>query len=187
MIRLAALVLLAVPALAQTPDSAEYRFASGGSLRLKLSAGEYTVRAGSGDRIRLRWSTRDAADAAKVRVTPQIGSSEATIETRGPRSDFRVEIEVPARTDLHIRLTAGDLKVLGIEGNKDVESRAGDLEIDVGHPDDYRRVDASVTFGDVQAQPFRVSTGGIWRSFKWDGPGRYDLHAHLFAGDVRLR
>ena len=185
---LASLFLFAMPIAAQAPpDVVEYDFVSGGAVRLKLAAGEYTVRAGAlPDRIRIRWSTREPEDRAKVRISSEIRGTEARVETRGPKN-FRVEIEVPARTDLHVRLSAGELKVLGIEGNKNIESRAGDVEIDVVQPDHYRRVDASVTFGGVEARPFAASKGGSGRSFKWKGPGSYDLHAHLFVGDLTLK
>ena len=83
-------------------------------------------------------------------------------------------------------LTAGDLTVDGIEGNKDIESHAGDLTIDVGRAEDYSHVDAALWAGDLEAPPFNVSKGGLFRSFDWKGGGAYTLHAHLKAGDLRL-
>jgi hypothetical protein len=69
---------------------------------------------------------------------------------------------LPTRSGLRVRLTAGDLTVEGIEGNKDIESHAGDLTIDVGRAEDYHRVDASLWAGDLQAPPFNVSKGGLF-------------------------
>jgi hypothetical protein len=53
--------------------------------------------------------------------------------------------------------------------------------------EDYSRVDASLWAGDLDAPPFNVSKGGLFRSFDWKGNGSYTLHAHLMAGDLRLR
>ncbi|MBI4477077.1 MAG: hypothetical protein HY654_07875, partial [Acidobacteria bacterium] len=63
---------------------------------------------------------------------------------------------------------------------------AGDLDIDVGKASDYGRLDASVKVGDLNARPFNMSTGGLWRSFRWQGTGRYTLNVSLLAGDLTL-
>jgi hypothetical protein len=83
-------------------------------------------------------------------------------------------------------MSAGDLTIEDIRGNKDVELRAGDLRIDVGRANDYKNVDASLWAGDLKASPFRVTKGGLFRSFDWSGPGAYRLHARLLAGDLYL-
>ena len=51
---------------------------------------------------------------------------------------------------------------------------------------DVSKVDASVWAGEIQAPPFQVNKGGLFRSFDWRGKGLYRLHAHLKAGDLRL-
>jgi hypothetical protein len=81
----------------------------------------------------------------------------------------------------------GDLTVEGVSGDKDVELHAGDLNIEVGDANDYRRVDASVNAGDISAGPFGEARDGLFRSFQKTGDGRYKLHAHLGAGDLTLR
>jgi len=43
-----------------------------------------------------------------------------------------------------------------------------------------------VRFGDLDARPFGVSKGGIFRSFNWKGDGRYTVKASLFAGDLKI-
>ena len=73
-----------------------------------------------------------------------------------------------------------------IRGNKDIEMHAGDVDIDVGRPEDYKHVDAALWAGDLTATPFHVNKGGLFRSFDWNGNGPYRLHAHLMAGDLRL-
>jgi hypothetical protein len=168
------------------PSSMEREFGQGGRVRMNLSASESYVRAAAGDRITVRWETKKPKQMKGVKVRVETTDGNATIKTDGPKDGFRVFIEIPARSDLYIRMSAGELHVEGIEGNKDVELRAGELHIDVLDPESYEHVDASVRAGEVDAAPFNISKGGLFRSFKWRGNGRYRLHAHLTAGEVIL-
>ena len=176
-------------AYAQTPappSSMEREFRHGGSVRMDLAPSETHVTAATGDRITVRWETKTLRQLRDVKVSIDTKGSEATIRTDGPHNDLRVFIEVPARSDLYIRMSAGELHIEGIEGDKDVELRAGELHIDVLDPQSYERVDASVRAGEVNAAPFDVEKGGLFRSFQWRGHGRYRLHAHLTAGELTL-
>jgi hypothetical protein len=179
------MVLPAASATAQE-KSVSRPFAPGGQIRLSLSAGDYTIRPGSDQEILVSWEADTPERLAAVRVDIDTRGAEATITTRGPRSGLSVVIQVPARSDLAVQLTAGDLRIRGIEGNKDVGSWAGDIDIDVGDPNDYASVSASLTAGDLTATAFDVSKGGVFRSFTWNGPGRYTLRVRLTAGDIRL-
>ena len=84
-------------------------------------------------------------------------------------------------------MMAGQLDVRDITGDKDVELTFGQLNLDVGKPDQYGHVDASVSSGAIDADPFDVHKGGLFRSFDHDGPGKFRLHAHVGAGQVELR
>jgi hypothetical protein len=185
------LIFAALPAgrsqLPRLSDSLERAFAPGGNIHMSLAAGDYRIAGAKENRVHVLWKVRSAEDLPRVRVQADVKGSEATLTTDGVRNGFQVEIQVPARLGLLVRLTAGDLTVEGIEGNKDIESHAGDLTIDVGRVEDYSRVDASLWAGDLDAPPFNVSKGGLFRSFDWKGNGVYTLHAHLMAGDLRLR
>src|SRR6185436_13160950 len=167
-------------------DSLERPFAPGGAIHMSLSAGDYHISGSKEPHLRVLWRVRNAEDLPRVRVQADVKGSVATLATDGVRNGFEVEIQVPTRSGLHVRLTAGDLTVDGIEGNKDIESHAGDLTIDVGRAEDYSHVDAALWAGDLEAPPFNVSKGGLFRSFDWKGGGAYTLHAHLKAGDLRL-
>jgi hypothetical protein len=130
---------------------------------------------------------RDADQLPKVKATVDVRNQDATVTTDGPSSKgLRVIIQVPERSDLYVRLTAGDLRLEDIRGNKDIGLHAGDVRIDVGRAEDYHAVHASVWAGDIHAQPFHVTKGGLFRSFDWSGKGPYRLHAKLKAGDLRL-
>jgi hypothetical protein len=161
-------------------------FGAGGTVNMKLSAGEYRIEGTPDDAIHVRWRTRSREELKRSKVAVIVEGSSATIQTRGPREHFQVMIEVPERTDLLVRLSAGDLQIRRIEGHKDVDVWAGDLTIAIGDPDTYRRIDASVRAGDLSVGPLGVNKGGLFRSVRADGKGKYDLLVKLFAGDLKL-
>jgi hypothetical protein len=169
----------------KSSDSLERAFAGGGRITMDLSAGEYRIEGSRDDRIRINWSTRSARGLRESDVRAELKGSEAWISTDGPKN-FRAMIEVPARSNLLVRLTAGELALRGVEGDKDVELHAGELDLDVGKAEDYGRVDAGVWAGELQAPAYQISKEGLFRSFEWRGQGKYRLHAHLKAGELRL-
>jgi len=178
------LAALAVGTAAQAPaTSLERPFAAGGRVTMDLSAGEYEITGSPDNRVRLDWDADDRHDVDN-RLTVQ--GTEARVSTDGPTNHFRVRIQVPARSNLYVRLTAGELTIKGIEGDKDVELHAGELDIDVIRPEDYGHVDAKIWAGEIHASAFRITKEGLFRSFDWNGTGKYRLHAHLKAGEMRL-
>jgi hypothetical protein len=167
----------------------EQAFAEGGIVTLNLSSGDYAVRAGANDRVRVEWrarETKDEKDMREIRVISDVVDGVATIRTKGPTNRARFTIEVPARSDVHLRVRAGDVRIEGIEGNKDVRMTAGDLSIDV-QPDTLRHVHARVSIGDLHARRLGVEKDGFRNTLDWFGEGQYTLDARLFAGDVVLR
>jgi hypothetical protein len=158
-----------------------------GWVSMDLSAGEYHIVGGGDRRIRLDWSARDRDTLSRIRARAEVLGRDVTIDTDGPEnSGLEMTIQLPVRTDLHVRLTAGELTIEHIEGNKDVRLHAGELSIDVGRAEDYRRVEASVWAGEIDAPPFHKNKGGLFRSIDWRGSGPYRLEARLKAGEVRL-
>ena len=171
------------------PQSVERSFAEGGIVTLNLSSGDYIVRAGASDRVRVQWWAEDTdhqKDMGKIQVISDVFERVVTIRTKGPTSHARFTIEVPARSDVHLRVRAGDVRIEGIEGNKDVRMTAGDLYIEVD-PDSLRHVHASVSIGDLNARSLGIEKDGLRNSFDWFGDGQYTLDARLFVGDVHLR
>jgi hypothetical protein len=169
-------------------DSVERPFAAGGIVRLNLSSGDYTLRAGASDRVLVRWEIDDEArvrDLRKLSVDVDVTGTTAVVATDGPARHVRFTIEIPARSDVRLRMRAGDMSIDGIEGNKDIRMTAGDLKIGI-EPASLSRARASVTFGDLEARPLGITKSGIKRSFKWTGTGVYTLDARLFAGDLTL-
>jgi len=183
--------LIAAPALQATQesrasDSLERPFVTNGRIRMDLSAGEYRISGSPDNRIRLDWRVRDADQLWRVKTRVDVRGSDATVMTDGPTNHFKVAIQVPTRSDVYIRLTAGELRLERVEGNKDVELHAGELDIDVNRAEDYHSVDASLWAGEIHAAPFHISKEGLFRSFDWRGQGPYRLHAKLKAGEIRL-
>jgi hypothetical protein len=169
-----------------TSSSLEQAFVANGRIRMDLSAGEYRISGGSDHRIRVAWTVRDPAQLSRVRARADVRGSDAMITTDGPQNNFRVTIDIPMRADLHVRLTAGELTIEHVQGNKDISSHAGEVDIYAGSPADYRRVEASVWAGELHVGPFGRDAEGLFRSFDWTGKGPYTLNAHLKAGELRL-
>ena len=188
---LVGLALIAAPAIdaqssSRASSSLERPFVPNGRISMDLSAGEYRITGTPDNRIRMTWSVRDQDRLSDVDMRADVKGTDARIVTDGPMNDFKVDIQLPLKADLHIRLTAGELRLERVEGSKDVELHAGELRIDVNRAEDYGSVDASIWAGEIHADPFNVRKEGLFRSFDWKGTGPYRLHAKLKAGEVWL-
>lgn len=163
-------------------------FPSGGRLKLQLRSGEVTVRGSDQNKIIVRFEGRTDQELKDVKVHFTASGSDGKLQIMGgPRNDFRIRIEIPKNSNLELRVSAGDVSVEDLVGDKDVEMWAGDLTLQVGNTADYGRVDASVRAGDLDLGPFGVSKSGLFRSYETTGSGTHRLHVHLTAGDVELR
>jgi hypothetical protein len=102
-------------------------------------------------------------------------------------NNLEVTIEVPRRTNLGIRMFAGQVTVEEVKGDKDIEIGAGQITISPIHDGDYRSVNASVSIGEVQARAFGVDKGGFFRGFsRTYASGDYRLQAHVTTGEIDL-
>jgi hypothetical protein len=169
------------------PRVAEAPFSRGGHVWMELSSGNYEIRAGREDRVFVELRTSDPDDVASLKTTIERKGRDLLVVTDGARGSLKGVIEVPAETHLNVRLSAGDLRLRGVRGSKDIRSWAGDIDIEMGPRGDYRRVHASVTAGDLKAAPFDVTKGGLFRSFNWEGKGTNTADIRLTAGNLTLR
>jgi hypothetical protein len=161
---------------------------SGTRLRMNLRSGDVRIRGRDDDKLTVRVDSRDLNRVKDVTLRLDRSDRSAALEVfGGPHNDVHVAIEEPRASALEVRMSAGDLTVEGITGDKDVELYAGDLTIVVGDPKTYAHVDASVLAGDIDATPFGESHGGLFRSFEKTGTGTGRLHARVCAGDLILR
>lgn len=183
-----ALVLLLIPVALQAEGNLRQKFISGGTVRMHLEAGGYSVIAGDSDDIvvTLRGHSEERVKEVQVEIRPSASSADVYVRNT-PHSNFQATIEVPRRTNLWVRLSAGEVNVDAIEGDKNIEVRAGQITINVPHPEQYGHRDASVMTGSIEASAFDVSEGGLFRSFEQSGPGKYRLHTHVLTGEIDLR
>jgi hypothetical protein len=162
----------------------EKPFASGGSIEMQLEGGNYEIRPGSGDRILVSFGGNTGSATAEV--TGDGAHANLAIKDT-PHNNFKAIVEVPQTANLVLHLTGGNLEMAAITGNKDIDSKAGNVTVAVGDANDYSSVDASVTVGNLDAGPFGKADSGIGNHFKWSGSGKYTFHASLGAGNLELK
>ena len=168
---------------AEASPVADKAFVAEGKINFDLDGGGYEIKTATDNHIRVAVSGNSGT--AKVDVTVNGTSADVKIKDT-PHSNFRAIVEVPATADIVVRLSGGELKMAAITGNKDVESYAGNVEIAVGDPSTYARVDAAVKAGELHASPFGGTKSGLLQEFTWSGSGKYTLRAHLGAGNLAL-
>jgi hypothetical protein len=157
-------------------------------LRLHVRSGEIRITGTNDSKITVDLSGKNLDRIQDVKARLSCSDSVAELHVSGgPRNDLVITIHVPQNVDLFARIPAGEVTVEDITGNKDVELYAGELTIFVGKPTDYGHVDASVYAGEVDAEIFGASKGGLFRSFTKDANGQYHLHAHVGSGQLTLR
>jgi hypothetical protein len=156
-------------------------------LEIELGSGDYQIVASASDSIAVVYDEGHADALSKVKVQIDSGHGQNHIKIAGPKSNFHAVIEVPRKTDLRVRMSYGGLSIGDVEGNKDIEVRAGKLELNSLRPQDYAQADFSVRVGDVYAPLFKTTKTKLRQSFSTAGPGKYRLHAHVGVGDMTLR
>jgi hypothetical protein len=168
--------------------SAKQKFISGGTIRLHLEAGGYTITPGDSENIVVtcRAPGEEQLKRVKVEIKPTAAGTDVYV-SETPHNNFQATVEVPRHANLWVRLSAGELDIGRVEGDKNVEVRAGRIQIDIPHPELYGHSDASVLTGSIESSAFDVSKGGLFRSFERQGPGKYRLHAHVMTGEIDLR
>ena len=156
-------------------------------LEIDLGPGDYQIVASASDSIAVTYDETNPGALGNLKVQIDSGHGQNHLKIAGPKSNFHAVIEVPRKTDLRVRMSAGGLTIGDVEGNKDIEVVAGNLKLNSLRPQDYAEADFSVRIGDVYAPLFKTAKTGLLRSFKTAGPGKYHLHAHVGIGDMTLR
>ena len=130
-----------------------------------------------------------AADVA-IHFSPTATGGKLSIEgghSEHGNNGIEITIEVPRRTNVSVRMLAGQVTVEGVKGDKDFDLGAGQITINSIHAGDYRNVEASVGAGEVQARAFGTERGGLFRRFSKQYPnGEYRLRAHVTTGQIEL-
>jgi hypothetical protein len=156
-------------------------------LQIELGSGDYQIVASASDSIAVTYDETNPGALGNLKVQIDSGHGQNHLKIAGPKSNFHAVIEVPRKTNLRVRMSAGGLTIGDVEGNKDIEVVAGNLKLNSLRPQDYAEADFSVRIGDVYAPLFKTAKTGLLRSFKTAGPGKYHLHAHVGIGDMTLR
>ena len=130
-------------------------------LEIDLGSGDYQIVASASDSIAVVYDEGNADALRKVKVQIDSGHGQNHLKIAGPKSNFHAVIEVPRKTDLRVRMSAGGLSIGDVEGNKDIEVLAGNLELNSLRPQDYAVADFSVRIGDVYAPLFKTAKTGL--------------------------
>ena len=155
-------------------------------LEIELGSGDYQIVASASDSIAVVYDEGNPEALRKVKVQIDSGHGQNHVKIAGPKLNFHAVIEVPHKTDLRVRMSAGGLSIGDVEGNKDIEIVAGNLELNSLRPQDYAQADFSIRVGDVYAPLFETTKTKLRQSFRTAGPGKYRLHAHVGVGDMIL-
>jgi hypothetical protein len=123
---------------------------------------------------------------SSVYAKADVTGSEARVSISGPSHGFSVTIDVPSRSNLNVSLSAGDISIEALDGSVDLSAWAGKMQVALADPSSYYSVYASVTAGQIRAEPFSAEKGGLLRSFSWEGKGRHAVRVRLTAGDIIL-
>ncbi len=166
----------------------ETEFPSGGNLSLHIRSAEIRIIGSDENKIAVRVGGTEGSRATDItaRFEPSNNSAELYI-SGGPHNNLTITVHVPRNSNLFVRIPAGEVEVKDIAGDKDIQLHAGELRIAIGKPAEYAQVAASVTSGEIDAEPFGESHGGLFRSFHKSGTGKYKLVAHVGAGQLTLQ
>ncbi len=122
----------------------------------------------------------------RVSGTPSYGRLTVTGAGAVHNENLEIRIEVPRKMNLRLHMGAGQVKVDGVAGDKDIDLYAGQIVISTSSGS-YKSVDASVDIGEVNASAWGVEKGGFFRSFtKTTAEGEYRLRAHVLTGQIDL-
>ena len=157
-------------------------------LHLHVRSGEILIVGTDDNKITVDLAGKNADKIQDVKGRLSVSNSVADFHlSGGPKNDLQIIIHLPKNSDLTARIFAGDVSVRDVIGNKDLELHAGQLTIGVEKPEDYGHVDMSVNAGQVDAEIFGNSKGGLFRSISREAAGKYRLHAHVGTGQLSVR
>jgi len=157
-------------------------------LHLHVRSGEILIVGTDGDKITVDLAGKNADKIQDVRGRLSLANNVADFHlTGGPRNELQIIIHIPKNSDLTARIFAGEVNVQDVIGNKDVELHAGELTIGVAKPEEYGHIDMSVNAGELDAEAFGDSKGGLFRSISRDSGGKYRLRAHVGTGQLNIR
>ena len=160
------------------------------ALVIEASSSEVDIVGTDAEVIRISCKVDDAGYAQDVELRFSGSEGYARLNVTSPvrNKNLRVRIEVPRNTNLRFHMGAGELRVDGVTGDKDVDLYAGQITINSPSDGAYKSVDASVAIGEVNAMAFGADKCGFFRSFtRTAKDGEYRLRAHVLTGEIDLK
>jgi DUF4097 and DUF4098 domain-containing protein YvlB len=140
--------------------------------------------------IHVSCTSGNEVDAQRIHIRFKGNQDDETLTIAGDlhkEDNVRVRIEVPRKTSLRVEMSAGEVKVEEIAGDKEINLYAGQITISSTRAWDYRKVDVSVTIGEVNAPVYGAQKGGFFRGItKENANGEFSLHAHVLTGQIDL-
>ena len=187
MVLLAAFPILGIAADAGNPVTLAFK--AGGNIRMNLPSGGVDVVGTADERITVSWrsSSGDLEHRIKVDLRDESNGKEAVVAIEGPSNHIRYQVEVPRQSSIVIRMSAGDCAVRDVQGDVSAKLLAGNLELRIADPRDYRLVRGSVTSGGLSAKPWGIDKGGLFRSFEATGDGKHEIKMEVLAGQLVIR
>jgi hypothetical protein len=177
---------------AQSSDTCAAPFSAplrpGITLTIESRSGEVDVVGSDQQGVRVTCKLDDTDRAKDVHIEfEQTGDFGKLRLHGGPSNNVQVRIELPRRTDLKLRVPAGEVRIDQVSGDKDISLSAGEITVSHVNAAEYRSVKAYVDVGAVTATEFGVGKGGFFRTFSREtAGGLYRLRAHLISGNVQL-
>ena len=163
---------------------------SGANLAIDSRPAGIEIVATDQEAIHVSCTSSDTDNTRDTRLRFSGTPTQAKLTISGPsikNGNLQIRIEVPRKTNLAVQMPAGQIKVEEIEGDKNIELHAGQISISLTHKWNYRKIDASVGIGQVNAQIYGEEKGGFFRVFKKENPdGDYRLYAHVTTGQIEL-
>jgi hypothetical protein len=149
-------------------------------LHLNIRSGEILIVGTDDQKITIDLAGRNADKVQDVKGRLSVDKHLAQLNlTGGPRNELEIIIHIPRNSDLTARISAGEVNVEDVVGNKDLELHAGELNIDIGKAEDYGQVDAEAFGPDTKA--------GFFSTISREGSGKYSLPAHVGTGQLSVR
>ena len=165
-------------------------FVTGGMVHVHLKVGDIHIRRGDSATLRLRYTVKShhESNVKEAQVDFDVRGNDATLVFRAPTSNtqFDVQLEVPANTNLDVHQKVGDLEVEDVDGDKDLTLAVGDIRVDKGGSSSYSLIEAHTGIGDVESDGYGEASGWLGKTLKYRGEGKYELRARVSVGDINL-
>ncbi|HLV87549.1 MAG TPA: hypothetical protein VKV39_11265 [Candidatus Sulfotelmatobacter sp.] len=170
--------------------SDSHEFAARGTVHVNIGVGDLHIRRGDEGKIVLRYTIKSHRESnlKNANVDFDVHGSDAYLGFHahsGANTQFDVELEVPANTNLDLHQKVGDIRVEDVEGDKDLELGVGDIRV-THERSTYKLVRAEAGIGDVNGSAYGATSGWLGKTLKYHGEGKYELRAHVGVGDITL-